>query len=144
MMFPVGYMPLALLVASLATIYLWSNRKRYTLPLPPGPKGWPFIGNIFDIPMVKGWEVYHRWCKELGEYSSLLVASSYVLMCGYRSHVFGRLRDRRAVFKCCWDKHYRSRHLRRLCRPDGEAICYVFGKVSRYLNSEALNHYPVW
>jgi hypothetical protein len=60
--------PLALLVASLAVTYLWLKRRHRGLPLPPGPKGWPLIGNVFDIPTIKGWEVYHKWCKELGEH----------------------------------------------------------------------------
>ncbi|KAJ3964513.1 cytochrome P450 [Lentinula raphanica] len=30
-------------------------------PLPPGPKGWPIIGNIFDIPAEYPWKVYRRW-----------------------------------------------------------------------------------
>ncbi|KAF5321938.1 hypothetical protein D9619_001235 [Psilocybe cf. subviscida] len=58
--------PLTLLAASLAVAYLWLKRRNYGLPLPPGPKGWPLIGNVFDMPMSRGWEVYHKWCKELG------------------------------------------------------------------------------
>jgi hypothetical protein len=57
--------PLALLAAGLAVTYLWLRRRHHGLPLPPGPKGWPLIGNVFDMPMIRGWEVYHKWCKEL-------------------------------------------------------------------------------
>lgn len=60
-------LPLTLLAAGLAVAYLWLKRKRYTLPLPPGPKGWPLIGNVLDMPITLGWKVYHKWCKELGE-----------------------------------------------------------------------------
>jgi hypothetical protein len=38
------------------------------LPLPPGPKGYPLIGNIFDIPVEKPWLVYKDWCKIYGEF----------------------------------------------------------------------------
>ncbi|KJA29694.1 hypothetical protein HYPSUDRAFT_125785 [Hypholoma sublateritium FD-334 SS-4] len=34
------------------------------LPLPPGPKGLPLIGNLGDIPSSFEWLTYHRWCKE--------------------------------------------------------------------------------
>ena len=31
------------------------------LPLPPGPKGYSLIGNLFDIPAQKSWVVYDEW-----------------------------------------------------------------------------------
>ena len=37
------------------------------LPLPPGPKGYPLIGNLFDMPISKAWVVYDEWRKTYGE-----------------------------------------------------------------------------
>lgn len=37
------------------------------LPLPPGPKGLPIIGNLMDMPSSFEWETYHKWSKELSE-----------------------------------------------------------------------------
>ena len=37
------------------------------LPLPPGPKGYPLIGNLFDMPTVKPWVVYDEWRKTYGK-----------------------------------------------------------------------------
>ena len=31
------------------------------LPLPPGPKGYPLIGNLFDMPADKPWVVFDEW-----------------------------------------------------------------------------------
>ena len=45
------------------------------LPLPPGPKGFPLIGNIFDMPVKKPWLVYDEWCKTYGELSMIRYAS---------------------------------------------------------------------
>ena len=37
------------------------------LPLPPGPKGYPLIGNLFDLPVDRAWLVYEEWSKIYGE-----------------------------------------------------------------------------
>ncbi|KAI0639364.1 cytochrome P450 [Trametes polyzona] len=36
-------------------------------PLPPGPKGYPILGNALDIPLSKQWLTFQRWAKEYGD-----------------------------------------------------------------------------
>ena len=49
-------------------IVAWVIRKaRNLLPLPPGPIGFPIVGNIFDIPRDKAWLTYMEWAKERSE-----------------------------------------------------------------------------
>jgi hypothetical protein len=39
------------------------------LPLPPGPEGYPVIGNVFDMPTDKPWVVFDEWRKTYGKLS---------------------------------------------------------------------------
>ncbi|KXN82772.1 O-methylsterigmatocystin oxidoreductase [Leucoagaricus sp. SymC.cos] len=47
-------------------LYLRKRRSRGSLPLPPGPKGWPIIGNMLDMPTEFEWKTYNEWCKKYG------------------------------------------------------------------------------
>ncbi|KAJ6607665.1 cytochrome P450 [Mycena sp. CBHHK59/15] len=40
------------------------RHKWFKLPLPPGPRGWPLVGNLFDLPPRNEWEAYLGWSKE--------------------------------------------------------------------------------
>jgi hypothetical protein len=37
------------------------------LPLPPGPKPWPIIGNLLDLPKDKAWITYQSWSQQYGD-----------------------------------------------------------------------------
>ncbi|KAI0260544.1 cytochrome P450 [Gloeopeniophorella convolvens] len=42
------------------------RKKRTPLPLPPGPKGWPLIGNLLDIPSKNTAQTYSEWGRLYG------------------------------------------------------------------------------
>ncbi|TFK20074.1 cytochrome P450 [Coprinopsis marcescibilis] len=41
--------------------YVFYRRRRSNPPLPPGPKKWPIVGNLFQIPTSFEWETYAHW-----------------------------------------------------------------------------------
>ena len=48
----------------------WASRR--TTPYPPGPKGYPIIGNVFDVPKNPIWEGFAKMAQEYGERFVLL------------------------------------------------------------------------
>ena len=43
-------------------------RRKSNLPLPPGPKPLPFVGNILDVPKTSGWKTFSEWSQKWGQY----------------------------------------------------------------------------
>lgn len=58
------------LIASIAFIFFYTYRQhktRSTVPLPPGPRRLPLIGNIHNKPAKFEWETYAEWSAKYGE-----------------------------------------------------------------------------
>jgi hypothetical protein len=73
------------------------RRNRSTLPLPPGPKKLPFVGNLFDLPSERQWEAYLKWSKEFSALVSHLWYFHRLSLrfgyhpCGCCGHIYRRL-----------------------------------------------------
>ena len=64
------YLSLASVILGCATLVRlgrWRSRSR----LPPGPKGYPIIGNLLDLPPTHIWEKFGEWGKQYGGLSFL-------------------------------------------------------------------------
>ena len=103
MMSLLGTYPYQTLAALLFCCILFTqlkNGKRSNpkgLPLPPGPKGYPLIGNLFDFPITNPWLIYEEWRKTYGndfKHLSKIVLNSWgcrrycILQCPWQA-LFG-------------------------------------------------------
>jgi hypothetical protein len=65
------YYKLAAFVFFSAVLFRQLKKGRHGNPnglsLPPGPKGYPLIGNLFDMPAHNSWIVYDEWRKTYGK-----------------------------------------------------------------------------
>ncbi|KAJ3793676.1 cytochrome P450 [Lentinula aff. detonsa] len=62
-----------ILFALFACFYLYKLLFTRKYPLPPGPKGWPLIGNAFDMPKTHAWRTFAEWGKKWGPILSIQV-----------------------------------------------------------------------
>ncbi|THH21540.1 hypothetical protein EW146_g50 [Bondarzewia mesenterica] len=61
----------ALVLLALVVKSYVGRRRRNGLPLPPGPRPLPLIGNVFDLPTKAPWIAYAEWAKKYGDIMSV-------------------------------------------------------------------------
>ena len=67
MSFVVQVINVALGVLALWLIKKVTEKKPLGRPI-PGPKGWPIIGNLFDVPNEVEYKVFSQWRQKYGEW----------------------------------------------------------------------------
>ena len=63
-----GALPLTLALVLLTGCVWYFGRRRNALPLPPGPKGLPVMGNVFHVPKKEPYTTYMGWAKQFSEF----------------------------------------------------------------------------
>ena len=65
-----SFFQLAGLTLIFSTIFLFTKyreQKARRLPLPPGPRRLPIIGNLLDVPKSEEWLTFAEWSRQHGE-----------------------------------------------------------------------------
>ncbi|KAI0264154.1 cytochrome P450 [Gloeopeniophorella convolvens] len=57
-------------------------RRRRGLPYPPGPRSWPIVGNLFDVPKHTAWASYANMSKKYGDVMSLHMLGQTIVVLG--------------------------------------------------------------
>ena len=57
----------------------WSDRTG-GLPLPPGPRSLPFVGNLLDMPKSQPWRGFRDLCLKYGMYYSTDPVTRHILL----------------------------------------------------------------
>jgi cytochrome P450 len=71
---------LVLLTYKTAHFFLDRKRNPSRLPLPPGPKGYPIIGNVLNMPAKHQWRTYAEWAKVYGDVFSFEVLGQRIMV----------------------------------------------------------------
>ncbi|KAF5329779.1 hypothetical protein D9619_009098 [Psilocybe cf. subviscida] len=89
-----------LTIITLKLTKLLSDIKRNParLPLPPGPKGYPIIGNILDMPRSNQWRVYDDWAKTYGDVLSFEILGQRVVILNSLEAAQDLLEKRSAIY----------------------------------------------
>ncbi|EMD37506.1 hypothetical protein CERSUDRAFT_114146 [Gelatoporia subvermispora B] len=91
-------LPVAGLAATLLWVYLMSRTRYRSLPLPPGPKPLPIIGNVRDMPKVCPWKVYAQWSQTFGDIIHMKVFGSHMIILNTWSDISNLLEKRSANY----------------------------------------------
>ncbi|KAJ7644946.1 cytochrome P450 [Roridomyces roridus] len=73
--------PDGVIAATALALAYYIYRSRKSLPLPPGPKGWPLIGNVLDMPKSHSWKKFAQWGEIYGGIMSItLLGQPFVII----------------------------------------------------------------
>ncbi|KAJ7112408.1 cytochrome P450 [Mycena crocata] len=90
---------LLILSSILISIYAFERHwKSSVLPLPPGPRGLPWIGNTFQMPRKKQWIHFNEWAKIYGNIYHLRVFTTHYIVLNSAKAASDLLDKRSAIY----------------------------------------------
>lgn len=101
-------------------LYMVTRRQSTSsLPLPPGPKSLPIIGNLHQAPKSYGWRTYDEWSKKYGPIVHVNMLGQSVIILSTSEVAHDLLAKRGALFSD------RPRLFVRLYASHGQFTLYV-------------------
>ncbi|KAG1844263.1 cytochrome P450 [Suillus tomentosus] len=78
----INYLDLLCLTGVTIGVYLVKQVviKKNPAPYPPGPRGWPLIGNILDMPHIKPWLTFSAWGQKYGDITHIRVLGRHIIV----------------------------------------------------------------
>ncbi|KAI0092433.1 CyP450 monooxygenase [Irpex rosettiformis] len=97
--------PLTLVLVAVVTAIVYVNYRRkwaYRLQgcrLPPGPRGWPILGSLLDLPNCeRPWTIYRKWAQQYGDMIFLRVLNSRVILVSSAKIILELTEKRSAIY----------------------------------------------
>ncbi|OJT05249.1 O-methylsterigmatocystin oxidoreductase [Trametes pubescens] len=87
----------ALTAVVLALRGIWF-RTASKIPLPPGPRGLPLLGNLFDIPRQSAWQTFAAWSKDYGDVVRLRILGRSIILLNSAEATSDLLEDRFGIY----------------------------------------------
>ncbi|KAG2070293.1 cytochrome P450 [Suillus decipiens] len=54
--------------------------KKNPAPYPPGPRGWPLVGNVLDMPRINPWLTFAEWGRKYGDIAHVEVLGRHIIV----------------------------------------------------------------
>ncbi|KAM0753795.1 putative O-methylsterigmatocystin oxidoreductase [Meredithblackwellia eburnea MCA 4105] len=87
-----------LLAALAISLFLFRARTSRKGPLPPGPEGIPFFGNLFQLPPKRPWVKMEEWTREYGPIYTLWLGQKPLVVLGRASSALALLDQRSSIY----------------------------------------------
>lgn len=99
---PVDAVAIALALCVVVNLYV---KKRRAVKIPPGPKGYPIVGNLLDWPKEKEWVTFAQWREQYGAFIIMRslphpLTTSVVRRRHCLCQPTGQIRSRRQLCSC--------------------------------------------
>ncbi|OSX64689.1 hypothetical protein POSPLADRAFT_1134235 [Postia placenta MAD-698-R-SB12] len=87
-----------LCVILVSSFVLWLDRRLRRFPMPPGPRGFPIIGNALQMPQEREWVKFTEWAKTYGGILHLSIFNTHFIVLNDAEVIADLLEKRSAIY----------------------------------------------